>query len=312
MPFFQSTLGRIQTGNSYLNLERVQGLNINVQLNRTDSSRIGDIIPESRPFSALPRIVSTINYIKSDKEIEYAIGLVSGASIISNLLNSQILGFGVRNYDFIISDRVSLIPSGALITLTSGVLTNYSINANVGQNAECSFSVEALDFQVFTNTIPEVQLNVTGAYVVKQENLSISNITLTGLGISDLSLQSFNFNIDFGRTPEFSIGEYYPNRRDLTGPIIGKVTMLGYAESFSNTTGLSKYQNGDYYNGNLVVSMSQSCANNPIVSTYTFKNPYISNFSYSEQVGGYIAFNLELETPVSLQSEGSKSSIIMI
>lgn len=309
MPFYNAELLRIYNGTTYTNCKWVQSLSIDTQLTTSDNSYINVFDLEARPLISYPSINCRVNLLKTDKEIENSLGLISGNSILSNLLTSNGIGSGLNTYQIIVKDPFGVNDSGATITIPSGALTSYNLNLAVGEVPKSSFSFEGLDLNFNVNSLQSIDLGLTGSDIIRKENNTLSFINLSGFGISEISVQNLSLDLQLNRNKELYLGDKYPKKRNLISPIIPRLSMDCLVESFTNLAGLEYLFDGQFYTGDIVIVSSQSCVSGPITTTYTIKNPFISQFSLNGQIGGYTQFSLSLEIPININGNINRSNI---
>lgn len=312
--FFQGAELRISSGEAgtlTALAPRTQSISVSYQIPRQNITNLGRFKPlVSRPVVNFTPVQISFDYIKSDNTVENFLGIANPTGLPNLLSNSEsVNGYGLRNLEVVMSPTVSATYAGQ-IQVWSGCLQSYSMSASVGEPARANIAMEALDMTFIANTSGKAT-NDYSANIVKPENISISGIYFSGLGISSIITQSVSLSMSINRAATFRLGRKYPER-PIT-EVNASLQLNGFVENINAFTGMATHDCGNPLTGVYYITLLPSCSNEA-VSTYVIRNPYLDSFNFSNQVGNFASVDLSFSLPLSiLASEtGQGSNITLI
>ena len=316
MPVFQASQIYISQGLSGVNfqeIKRVRNININYSVPGAKVYTEGRFNPlQNQPVINYTPVAIQIEHYRSYNELETNLGLVNPTGIgtvFAAADTNQIFGYGARNFQMLIAPTNSANYAGQL-NLYTGVLTQYSVQANVGEAAVTSITCEGYDMQIVPNNNVRNVPNYNTEIVIP-ENVSISGIAFSGFGITGINLQSFDLGIAFGRQQVFTLGNKFPTSRPITS-INATMRLQGFLEGLAgNFTGLAVYDCGAPYTGSIYITLMPSCSANP-GTTYIISNPFIRNFQLGAQIGQFNSVEFGLDLPISIQPTLETGSNLII
>lgn len=302
MPMFAA--GQVLMGSGVLYsdvltpLHRVTSVRVNAQPPRTNVNVLNRGKPlEQRPVINYIPVDVSVDMVQSSLRFEQICGLVNSTGIAAALTdtNATTAQLAIRNMQILYAPTDSTNYNGEL-DLKSGVLTNYSLQGSISEPVRSAFSMQFLDMSGAVNT----SVRDTSDYAVgpiKPENVSLTGIQFTGLGITGVTVQSFSVGVTFSRTPIMQLGQRFPVSRPLTD-VNATLQVQGYMEGINNSlTGLGVFNCGDPMFGTVGLTLSPSCVT---VSPYTVTaiNPYWEGMSVDSQVGGFTNVSFSFSLPL--------------
>lgn len=258
---------------------------------------------EQRPVINYAPVDVSVDFIKSDSMVEQSLGLVNSSNVTTNLTDAR----GVAPTYAIRSMQVYFAPTNSasyngLLDIRSGVLTSYSLQGGVSEPIHGNFVLQCFDMSGSINTTSRDTANYT-AGLIKPENQSLTGFTstaglsLTGFGLTGVTVQSFSFSLGVSRASVQQLGQRFPIDRPLTD-VNASFQCQGFFEGINNSfTGLSMFQCGYPAYGTIALTMSPSCASTS-PSTITMTNPYPDGLNVDGQVGGFSTFSISLSLPL--------------
>lgn len=268
-------------------LTRVQSFDEDFSRNLVDVNRYGQLAAVDRIDSQSPIVKANFSYLLTDASNEYYMGLTVGnlfsgiypASCISDILNGST---DSKNYFLTVADdgndaiKYKGMNTG-VIGIGNACITNYSVEAAVGQLPKAAVSLEGFNINVLYpmqgngyDQLPSVDPNggssVAGGFIIPvgsgsnsvdqvaalqpgQMTLSLSGIL--GFSSTDLKIQNFKLNIPLNRKPIIRVGNKFPSYRPIEFPV--KATISIDAELGSLYAGGAPY-NATPYSGQLNVT----------------------------------------------------------
>lgn len=318
--FYQSEILEILPSGEENDLVRVpalQSAGVSFNVDRVDVNRLGRFAPMPyRPTTQFPTVNLQAEYIPTGNNVEESLGLLGSSSVLDNLLvnNGQYKTSLFRlRYREMVAQGQEQNPSTMLVE--SGVVTNYTFQASVGQLPRATFSVEGTDATANTGSfaLPTPDDNHP---VLRPQDIDIPD--LTGIfAVDEGFVQSFNISIPLPRTPIYKVGEKKPVKRDLQSPIIASIQMNAILSTFSNTSNsgqfnsdnMNKLSCGKFMDENMEFTIYEPNCNaaqektNQILK-FTAKKPYVDSVNYSNSVGGYTSVDIQLSVPLSPVGDG--------
>jgi hypothetical protein len=310
MPLFQSTELKISSGyNGFFTttLNKIQNISVNHNIPRQDIN----VLSKSRPLLQRPVINFTpvnysVDFYKSDKEIESNLGLLNptGCAVYLGLSNSM-SGFGCRDLELYLIKGDYYANQ---INISSGYLQSYSINAGVGDFSRGSFNGEGLNCEHLSNQTQKDVLDYS-LDLVRPENIKVSGIEFSGFGLSGLNVQSFSINLSFTRQSIFKLGYKYPDRPLTDARAV--ININGFIDGITPTTGLQSYDCGFPETGTYYLTLKPSCSNTA-ATTYKIINPYLDSFNFGASVGSFVSTDLSFSIPLPFTPDDASTGSNLI
>jgi len=316
MPFYQSLYVKMSSGINgtvMQSVERVQGATVNYSIPRADIGVLGRFKQlNNRPVINYTPISYSVDAVKSSREIELNLGLINttGVGIALGRTNGSLVsGYGTRNFEFLNSASNSE-NYDSKITVYSGCLNSYSVSVSIGEPAKVSFNGEGLDIKIEPFTSAKDDSNFSSS-IVRPQDVSITGIQFSGVGITGLNVQTFSLNLNYGRQAVGYLGRKFPDR-PITS-IGASVSVNGFLEGFSPINNLSHLDCGAPLTGSIFVTLIPSCSGADAATTYEITNSYIDSVNIGASVGSFTSVDLALSLPIGVSSsEASNGSNLKI
>ena len=321
--FYQSEIVQIiPTGagvpSTYLPTVQSAGISFNVP--RQDIQRLGRFAPMPyRPAAQWPTFSLNVEFVPTGSDVENALGLTGPNSVIDNLSSGN-FGYKQADYKVQVRDLYGDTSNKGTFNLRSGVITNYSFQASVGQIPRTSFSVEALDIGFDANSPVLPPTTSDDRPVLRPQDIE-THIPTGVIGLNEVHLQSFSISIPLQRTPLLKIGEAKPFSRELQAPVIAQIQMNALLESISSTSSpsgdaaqISSLTCGSWLEDDITVRIKiPSCDGSYVgdMITYYISRPYLDNYNISNSVGGYTSVDLQFSVPLSFERASGEGNLII-
>ena len=272
---------------------------------------------EQRPVINYAPVEASVDFTRNSSSIEECLGL-RGATVTSNLTDLRCTAgtYGVRNM------QVAFAPTSstnynAFYDLKSGVLTSYSLQGGVNEPVRGSFSLQFFDMTGGYYGSSRDSSNYS-ANVIKPENQTLTglgsatNLSLTGFGLTGITVQSFSFSVGFNHAAVHQLGSKFPVDRPLTD-VNASLSIQGFFDGMNNSfTGLGMFDCGAPAYGTIGLTMSPACSS-ATTSTITMTNPYFDGMNINGQVGGFSTFSMSFSMPLGPNpNETSDGSVVRI
>lgn len=303
MPLFNAGSVLMGSGALYSDvmtpLQRVTSIRTNAQVPRANVNVLNRGKPlEQRPVINYIPVDASFEIIQSSLRAEQTLGLVNPTGIAAAITetSASTATLGIRNMQILFAPTNSTNYNGEL-DLKSGVLTSYGLQGSVGDPVRSSFSMQFLDASGAVNTSPRDTSNYAVG-PVKPENVSLTGIQFTGLGLTGITVQSFSLGVNFSRAPIMQLGQRFPTSRPLTD-VNATFQVQGFFDGINNSlTGLNGIFNcGTPMYGVVGLTLSPACA--PVQPyTITMTNPYFEGMSVDAQVGGFSSVSIGFSLPL--------------
>src|SRR6478736_5392067 len=197
--FYQSEIVKlIPSGNPNGELvPNVQSISTAFQVQRRESLRLGRFAPTPyRQADQDPLVNVNIDFIPTGNSTFRTLGLMGTGSMIDNLVT------GANRWNDLRVQVRELVGGGAsvgTINLRSGVLTNYTFQASVGQTPRTSVALEFLDIGIdaVTAVVPP---NVDDGYPTLRPQDIILTLPSGLFGVASVFPQNFTFTLPLNRT----------------------------------------------------------------------------------------------------------------
>jgi hypothetical protein len=315
--FYQSEIVRIiPSGNpGGVIVPNVQSCSTSFQVQRKESMRLGRFAPTPyRQSEQDPLVNVNLDFIPTGNNIFSTLGLMGTNSVLDNLVsgNNKWNDLKIQVRDMFGG------PSVGTFNLRSGVLTNYTFNAQVGQTPKTTVALEFLDIGMDANTAV-VPPTIDDAYpTLRSQDI---DITLpTGIfGVTTLHAQNFTFTLPLNRTQINRIGQRKPVSREVASPVMATFQIQGIIDTFASTPNVSgsslfNLTCGAPMNGSITVNVKRPTCTGEATQTlvqYNMRNPYLDSVNFSNAVGGYTTVDLQFSIPVTFENNAAESNVSM-
>ena len=340
-----------QTGALYINqFSRVQSCNYNFNIARKDVNQFGNLAAIDRVIVEQPTVGLDFSYLLSDmaneKNLGFSViqgqattaGITSANAVQSCLSGILTSGFvNTKNYyvrtvnegndsSAFAADASPNITQGNTIGLGNGFLTNYSVNAAVGDFPTVSSTLECLNMNFTagntgnapgvtsagaiaggTFALPQATGNPNGENTLgKVSALRHGDITLTltktvgtAYGGTDVTtaaaIQNFSITMGLNRTPLQKLGSKYAFSREIDFPVTVSFSVNALVQ--------------DLTTGNLVDVINNDATYDAVV---VLAAPTSANTNYSTAEGvGYVLKRLNLDSQEISSSIGANKSVTL-
>lgn len=305
---FQGSELQIFSGNNgYHSCENIQSLNISFQNNRQETIYLGNFNAESKkPIINYTPIQLSFSYIKPiTNEIEKNLGLLNPSGCFINLIaNNNINDYSSRDYKILFRPPNKQIYNGQ-INIYSGYLNQYNLSANVGAPITCSVNIDVLDMQSCANN--SGQSIIPNSQIISPENVIITGINFSGMGISGLQIQNFSLNLNIQRNNSFQINKKFPEKAIIQTNCTLQIG--GFLNNITEINRLSEIDQGNPIN-DIYINFKNNCSNSGIMNIL-IRKPYLESKQISNQVGNLANVSLNfLVKPTIKLNEISGENII--
>ncbi len=261
-----------------------------------------------------PLVNVNIDFIPTGSNIFSTLGLMGTNSVLDNLVsgNNKWNDLKIQVRDMFGG------PTVGTFNLRSGVLTNYTFNASVGQTPKTTIALEFLDIGMDASSAVVPPTIDDGYPTLRSQDI---DITLpTGIfGVTTLHPQNFTFTLPLNRTQINRIGQRKPVSREISSPVIATFQIQAIVDTFASTQNVSgnslfNLTCGSSMNGSISVNVKRpTCTGEATQSLvlYTMRNPYLDNVSFSNSVGGYTTVDLQFSIPVTFENVAAESNVVM-
>lgn len=340
-----------QTGALYVNqFSRVQSCNYNFNIARKDVNQFGNLAAIDRIILEQPTVGLDFTYLLTDMGNEKNLGfsinatgtgiidITSPAAVNSCLSGILTSGFvNTKNYfirtvsegndaSTFAGDSVSNNTPGSTIGLGNGFLTNYSVNAAVGDFPTVSVSLECLNMnfsngnsgaapgvtsagniaggtfilpQAATNPNTENSLGKISALRHGDITFSLSKTQGQAYGGTDLTtsaaIQNFSIAMGLTRTPLQKIGSKYAYSREIDFPVTVTLSVTALVQ--------------DLTTGNLVDVVNTDGLYDAVIKLAAPATATTSN--QANEAVGYVLKRLNLESQDFSSSIGANKEVTL-
>ena len=304
--------GQPETG---VQLMRVQEANYSFDMNRTDVNQFGNLAAIDRVILEQPTVSLDFSYYVSSGENEGNLGfnLDGRESAIKNFLNAT---EDVKNYYIYVDSEGNDANNGTTgtaksIGLGNGTLTNYTMDAAVGDMPTASLTAECFNMRFYdaaTGEKPSVRVtdglmqggdfrlptpvSGDGYSCLRHGDIFCSLSGTQGLVTGDLKLQNFSLGLGIDREPIQRLGTKFNFSREIVFPVTPTLSfdaVMGDIEA-ANLADLVNTNDPEF---DLMVRMNKpgggaaniedNYANNAL--SIFFKGAKIDNQSFTSNIG---------------------------
>lgn len=317
--------GQPETG---VQLMRVQEANYSFDMNRTDVNQFGNLAAIDRVILEQPTVSLDFSYYVQSGENEDQLGfnMDGQTSAIKNFLNAT---EDVKNYHIYVESEGDDASNGTTgtaknIGLGNATLTNYTLDAAVGDMPTASLTAECFNMRFYdacTGEKPTINptngQNQGGDFRLPQPSSGDGYSCLRhgdifaiisgtkGLVTGDLKLQNFSFALGLDREPIQRLGTRFNFSREITFPITPTLSfdaVMGDIEA-GNLADLVNTSDPEF---DLLVRMNKPEGGSPMLeSSYAnnamsihFKGAKLDSQSFTSNIGDNKTVSLGFSTQV--------------
>ena len=345
-----------QAGALINQFSRVQSCNYNFNIARKDVNQFGNLAAIDRIIVEQPTVGLDFSYLLSDmaneKNLGFSViqgqadtaGITSANAVQSCLSGILTSGFvNTKNYyvrtvtegndaSAFAGDSAPTATQGNTIGLGNGFLTNYSVNAAVGDFPTVSSTLECLNMN-FTagNTgnapgvtsagaiaggvfgLPQAATNPNGENTLGRISalrhgditLTLSKTTGTAYGGTDITtaaaIQNFSITMGLNRTPLQKLGSKYAFSREIDFPVTISFSVNALVQDLT-TGNLVDVINNDATYDAVVVLAAPASANTTLATNegvgYVLKRLSLDSQEISSSIGANKSVTLNFSTQV--------------
>ena len=346
-----------QQAGAFINqFSRVQSCNYNFNIARKDVNQFGNLAAIDRIIVEQPTVGLDFSYLLSDmaneKNLGFSViqgqadtaGITSANAVQSCLSGILTSGFvNTKNYyvrtvtegndaSAFAGDSAPTTTQGNTIGLGNGFLTNYSVNAAVGDFPTVSSTLECLNMN-FTagNTgkapgvtsagaiaggvfgLPQADTNPNGENTLGRISalrhgditLTLSKTTGTAYGGTDITtaaaIQNFSITMGLNRTPLQKLGSKYAFSREIDFPVTISFSVNALVQDLT-TGNLVDVINNDATYDAVVVLAAPASANTTLATNegvgYVLKRLSLDSQEISSSIGANKSVTLNFSTQV--------------
>ena len=346
-----------QTGALYINqFSRVQSCNYNFNIARKDVNQFGNLAAIDRIIVEQPTVGLDFSYLLSDmgneKNLGFSVvttGTTTANIIAANAVQSCLSGIltsgfvNTKNYyvrtvtegndaSAFASDTIPNITQGNTIGLGNGFLTNYSVNAAVGDFPTVSSTLECLNMNFTAGnsgnapgvtsagaiaggifSLPQTATNPNGENTLGRISalrhgditLTLSKTAGTSYGGTDVTtaaaIQNFSITMGLNRTPLQKLGSKYAFSREIDFPVTVSFSVNALVQDLT-TGNLVDVINNDALYDAVVVLGAPSNANGNLASNegvgYVLKRLNLDSQEFSSSIGANKSVTLNFSTQI--------------
>ena len=340
-----------QTGALYINqFSRVQSCNYNFNIARKDVNQFGNLAAIDRIIVEQPTVGLDFSYLLSDMNNEKNLGFsviqgqattagITSANAVQSCLSGILTSGFVNTKNYYVrtvnegndssafaADASPNTTQGNTIGLGNGFLTNYSVNAAVGDFPTVSSTLECLNMNFTAGNsgnapgvtsagavagglfaLPQATGNPNGENALGRVSaLRHGDITLTltktagtAYGGTDVTtaaaIQNFSITMGLNRTPLQKLGSKYAFSREIDFPVTVSFSVNALVQ--------------DLTTGNLVDVINNDATYDAVV---VLAAPTSANTNYSTAEGvGYVLKRLNLDSQEFSTSIGANKSVTL-
>lgn len=329
----------VASGNYVNELTRVQSAGHSFTVNRQDVNQFGQLAAIAREIIEAPTVSVDMNYYVTNGGNESKIGLNIGGQVsaISGLLN----GTADERNLFLLTvgegaDAVGNSNRAAheVVAIGNAFLSNYTVEAAVGQLANASVTFEALNINYELNSSgnqvpaiePESGDEITGVYYVlpipsgstagevsaiRPGDIELELQTALGADVSGdgkAHLQSFSLTVPVAREPLDRLGSRFPFSREITFPVTVTLNATANVAALQEGKLVDLICEDQSYNLS-VIMREPTCsgsANSPVALKYQLKGAKLDSQSFTSSIGANksvdLVWSAQIGGPEDLQN----------
>lgn len=310
-------------------LSRIQSCDLSATINRMDVNEFGVLRRIDSEIIAAPQFNLGFSYYLTDGSNESILGLSAkgGASFVSGLLTkvSESKNYFISYSPPGVDDDGNAVPATRdVAAIGNGYISNYSINAAVGQPVTVSVSVEGMNVASFNAAtgvspaiIPQTAQRVstwnwalptgtpyTGANVVsilKPGDITLSIPNAAGFlsyvsGSFAAPLQSISLSIPIGRERIQMLGSPFGASNEINWPVNCSMSCQGLHTNIQANSADALICSDDPFD--VAVTLRQPSCNGTGATAFVinFNKAYMSNYRVSQSIGGNASLSFDLSS----------------
>ncbi len=284
---------------AFARVDRVQGVDIQYQIPRTQVGVIGRFAPlPGQPVINYTPGTMSVSFSYGNKDVPRLLGILNTTGVAVQIgQGTTVADWGARSFQLRNAPTTTTTYAGEWDIVT-GVLKSFSLAGSIGDAVRGQFSVEALDVRQVANVAARTVPSYSGQ-LVTPENQTLTGLSFAGIGYSGLLVQSFNCQFTFDHAQTFTIGTKYPEKRMTSAAAVLSISAFisgGVTNQLTSLTGLDL---GSPLAGQYALSLQPACGPEP-ATTVTFTNPYLLSQSIGVQVGNFTQINVAMGVPLSI------------
>lgn len=354
-----------QTGALFINqFSRVQSCNYNFNIARKDVNQFGNLASIDRIIVEQPTVGLDFSYLLSDMNNEKNLGFsvilgqattagITSANAVQSCLSGILTSGFVNTKNYYVrtvtegndasafsSDSAPNATQGNTIGLGNGFLTNYSVNAAVGDFPTVSSTLECLNMnftagnsgnapgvtsagaiaggifalpQTATNPNSENALGRVSALRHGDITLTLTKTTGTAYGGTDVTtaaaIQNFSITMGLNRTPLQKLGSKYAFSREIDFPVNVSFSVNALVQDLT-TGNLVDVINNDATYDAVVVLAAPASANTTLATNegvgYVLKRLSLDSQEISSSIGANKSVTLNFSTQVGSPQQNDR------
>lgn len=342
-----------QSSGEHKQLKRVQSANYSFEIARQDVNQFGQLARIDALVLQSPTVSLDLDYYLTDGFNESALGFYMqgngvtnyGPSVAGNFASGQMVSSSGRNFYIVTTSEGSDLnyETGALTALSgksvigigNGFITNYSVDASVGNFPTVKVSVEGLGFNVSTYDITGTATGVptpainptdgtklstgTGNYVklplpsegtgvtaLRPGDITLSFGGFTGTGATPsanvvsngadaINIQSVSLSLPMSRTPIERLGSRFAFARVVDFPIVSTMTVNALVNEQQARNLADMIDDGNERDITLTINAPGTSSR---AVQYTFKAARLDSEGYSSDIGSNKSVDLSFSTQI--------------
>jgi len=360
----------IQNGSYIKQFSRVQSCNYNFNVARRDVNQFGDLAAIDRVILDQPTVGLDFSYLLSDMGNEKNIGFsvmqngittlddVTASAATQSCLSGILTSGYVNTKNYYIrtvtegndasSFGVDAAPSetvGSTIGLGNGFLTNYSVNAAVGDFPTASVTLECLNMN-FSNgnsgaapgvtsvgakaggsftlpqaaTNPNSENNLGKISALRHGDISFSLAKTTGVlyGGVDITqaaaLQNFSISMDLTRTPLQKLGSRYAFSREIDFPVNISLSVTALVQDLTTGNLVDLVDSDSTYNAVIKLAAPKTANSNNATNegiAYVVKRLNLESQDFSSSIGANKEVTLNFTTQVGSPQQNDRGLFML-
>jgi hypothetical protein len=331
-------------------LKRVQSANYSFEITRQDVNQFGQLARIDALVLQSPTVSLDLSYYLADGFNESALGFYvqgtgapAGPTTVANFASGQMVSSSGVNF-FIVTDSEGIdlnydnTPATALsgkgvIGIGNGFITDYTLNAAVGDLPTVSVSVEGLGFNASSYTVngnltgfntpainPELGVKLftgTGDYIklplpttgdgvtaLRPGDITLDFGGFTGTGGTptstlsgpdSINIQSVSISLPMSRTPIERLGSRFAFARVTDFPVTATMTVNALVNEVQARNLADMIDDGA--ERDITLTIKAPGTNTPAVK-YTFAAARLDSESYSSDIGSNKSVDLSFSTQI--------------
>lgn len=339
-----------KTAAEHKQLKRVQSANYSFEITRQDVNQFGQLARIDALVLQSPTVSLDFSYYLADGFNESALGFYmqgtggpAGPTTSGNFASGQMVSSSGRNF-FIVTDSEGIdlnnntgataYSGKGVIGIGNGFITDYTLNAAVGDLPTVSVSVEGLGFNAstyimngavtgfntpainpasgtkfYTGTSDYVQLPTAstgdGVTALRPGDISLSFGGFTGTGgtptstvdgSSDaINIQSVSLSLPMSRTPIERLGSRFAFARVTDFPVTATMTVNALVNEVQARNLADMIDDGT--ERDITLTINSPGTSTPAVR-YTFRGARLDSESYSSDIGSNKSVDLSFSTQI--------------